>query len=200
MLQTKTSFKLWRTICLAALWVAASMPLYAQTLTACKIQLLPPINSNSLGAYIISVGNNPPLSGNLTHNTPLDLGSNCGRLTYRSDTQIYTWAPSWWLYAQYFLVAGGGAGGAINFGGGGGGGGILSGLANIDPTQTYAFTVGAGGDVAVSNFSMGETGGNSTGFGLTAFGGGGGSSGYLIPTNDFTAGGGSGGGAGAGFP
>ena len=73
------------------------------------------------------------------------------------------------------IVAGGGSGGVDN-GGGGGGGGLID--TQITPTATnYSLTVGNGGPLrsGSENDGPGRGGENSTGFGLTALGGGAGS-------------------------
>lgn len=81
---------------------------------------------------------------------------------------------------EYLIVAGGG-GGASRHGGGGGGGGLLT---NVESTPltlssgvSYPIYVGAGGQGASpGSQTLGIQGENSTAFGLTSFGGGGGSS------------------------
>jgi len=85
------------------------------------------------------------------------------------------------LNIEYLLVAGGGGGG-IWVGGGGGGGGLISGSTSIN-ASTYSISVGSGG---VGGYGIGVSaatlitsptnGNNSTAFGLTAVGGGRGSS------------------------
>ena len=74
------------------------------------------------------------------------------------------------ITASYLIVAGGGSGGG-NTGGGGGAGGLLTGSTTLTSGTTYSFTVGAGGAAIVST-ALGNAGSNSTGFGLTAIGGG----------------------------
>jgi len=81
------------------------------------------------------------------------------------------------------LVVGGGGGGgsgqtvcSSNFynGGGGGAGGLINQTLSVD-AQSFAITVGAGGNGAINNTdNFGEKGDNTTAFGLTALGGGGG--------------------------
>lgn len=98
---------------------------------------------------------------------------------------------------EYLIVAGGGGGGSSptnnNDGcGGGGAGGFLTGNFTVTP-QSYTVAVGAGGlgiNAAVTN---GTNGGNSSAFGFTAIGGGGGAT-----QNTAGLSGGSGGGAGNG--
>ena len=70
-----------------------------------------------------------------------------------------------------FLVGGGGGGGLCSptdgktGGGGGGGGGVVYQKSISVQVGTYAITIGSGG-------AVGENGGNTTAFGLTAYGGG----------------------------
>jgi hypothetical protein len=92
---------------------------------------------------------------------------------------------------EYLIVAGGGEG-VADRGGAGGAGGLLAGTTTVTP-QAYTITVGAGG-AAKNDRSLGNNGGNSVAFGLTAIGGGGGGTGG--GANGRT--GGSGGGAGNG--
>jgi len=89
--------------------------------------------------------------------------------------------------SSYLIVAGGAGAGGGNGGGGGGAGGLLTGNVTLTTGTTYSFVVGAGATQATN-------GSNSTGFGLTALGGGAGSG-----ENNFTSGqnGGSGGGGGS---
>ena len=91
--------------------------------------------------------------------------------------------------AGYLLVAGGAGGGSgtasIDMGGGGGAGGVITGSTTLTFGITYSFVIGAGG---ASNTS----GSNTTGFGLTAIGGGKGAG------NNVAAGGTSGGSGGGG--
>lgn len=89
---------------------------------------------------------------------------------------------------EYLIVAGGGGGGSKSKGtsggtaggAGGGAGGFLTGTFNVTP-QTYTIVTGAGGQgggfpSGSSTTSFGSNGGNSSAFGLTAIGGGGGAS------------------------
>ena len=83
------------------------------------------------------------------------------------------------LSATYLIVAGGGgAGSDSDTGGGGGAGGLLTGTTSPSVTG-HSISVGSGGSGgAVSNggqyapWKRGTTGGNSSAFGLTAYGGG----------------------------
>jgi hypothetical protein len=101
------------------------------------------------------------------------------------------------------IVAGGGAGGESNGDqdtgkGGGGAGGLLYRSAYSVAVGTYAITVGDGGDGRLSgdgSGTVGNPGGNSTGFSVTANGGGGGAASDGNSTG--AAAGGSGGGGGA---
>jgi hypothetical protein len=91
--------------------------------------------------------------------------------------------PGSWNQFQYLIIAGGGGGGAATRGGGGGAGGLLTNI-NAQPlslsSQTYSIVVGGGGPTRTYNNANGavggDSGGNSTAFGLTAIGGGGGGS------------------------
>jgi hypothetical protein len=114
-----------------------------------------------------------------------------GTIRYNSD--IY--APEYWnggawilftgnasppvttYTANYLIVAGGGSGGtgASGGSGGGGAGGLLTCSTTLTVGVTYNFVVGAGGAGYVSaSTPVAINGANSTGFALTAIGGGGG--------------------------
>ena len=93
------------------------------------------------------------------------------------------------------LLVGGGGGGGIYSGGGGGGGGVVY-TQNVSVVEgLYAVTAGEGGvgGINVSGSQSGANGENSLGFGLIAYGGGGGA--YA----DAGKSGASGGGAGADY-
>ena len=90
-------------------------------------------------------------------------------------------------YSANYLIVGGGGGGGNNWGGGGGAGGVVPGSIVLTSSVTYRFIIGAGGVNSIN-------GNSTTGFGLTALGGGAGSEAAL--TNGFS--GASGGGAGGG--
>jgi len=171
-------------------WTISIKLVAAQAQINCNIQF------TSAGAYIFQTGSISSMSvssGNLS-STPLSLANNCGSISYSSTTQLYRWSPSSSLSVQYLLVAGGGAGGE-NWGGGGGGGGVLSGSYSVTPKTNYDFLVGNGSTGSVETLDTGNSGGNSTGFGLTAYGGGGGGGGEADSGNNGSDGG-SGGGAG----
>jgi hypothetical protein len=76
-----------------------------------------------------------------------------------------------------YLIIGGGGGGGVNHGGGGGGGGYVTGTMKL-LVGTYPIVIGAGGNGGTYNGGTSYThptnGGNSSAFGLTAYGGGGG--------------------------
>jgi hypothetical protein len=99
---------------------------------------------------------------------------------------------------EYLLVAGGGGGSVglapfVTPGSAGGAGGLLTG--NVTVTgQTYTVTVGGGGTSAPARGVNGSNGSNTIVFGITTFGGGGGS--YALGSNQYGLSGGSGGGAG----
>ena len=88
------------------------------------------------------------------------------------------------------LIVGGGGGGSFSAGGGGGAGGIVY-VANATITAgTYSVTVGEGGSGATVDGGPGVGGSNTTAFGLTAHGGGGGA--HNTTGSDGGCGGGSG--------
>jgi hypothetical protein len=92
-----------------------------------------------------------------------------------------------------YLIIGGGGGGGNRHAGGGGAGGMLEGSLTISD-QNYPIFVGAGGNGATSTNLYGTKGSNSSGFGITAIGGGAGVS-DTAPNNTTKNGGSGGGGA-----
>lgn len=169
------------------LWI--TLPCVAQQSPTCIIQL------TGSGSYVFQYvwGSNITGSSGSLSSTPASLGSGCGTLSYSSGN--YAWQPTVGGSIQYLLAGAGGAGGQ-SWGGGGGAGGLLTGSFNASATQSYTFSVGAGGVGVVSGFAeLGTSGGNTVGFGLTAFGGGGGGGGNAYSNNSGSVGG-SGGGAG----
>lgn len=91
---------------------------------------------------------------------------------------------------EFLIVAGGGAGGNRH-GGGGGGGGVIQGAQVLSP-GTYPITVGAGGPATFNQDIRGNNGSNSSAFGRTAIGGGGGATwGNGLGLNGGSGGGGS---------
>ena len=115
-------------------------------------------------------------------------------LTSQGPSAAPTWSALPYI-ASYLVVGGGGAGGGAGAGraggAGGGAGGLLTGSYTLAVGTTYSFVVGGGGTGA--NDTSGTAGSNSTGFGLTAIGGGYGT-GESVSANGGS--GGSGGGAG----
>jgi hypothetical protein len=109
--------------------------------------------------------------------------------------------PDGVISVDYLIVAGGGGGGSDNAGGGGGGG-VLSGTMSLDPdtpNSTFSIVVGAGGAASGNNNANLQTnGGDSSAFGLTAFGGGQGGNGQP-GARAATSGGSGGGGHGENF-
>lgn len=103
---------------------------------------------------------------------------------------------------EFLIVAGGGSGG-LPYGGGGGAGGIITGNTNVQ-AGNYTIEVGAGGDArlrTVGSVQTGDDGDNSSAFGITSEGGGGGGcwDSVAAPTTNpsmFGRDGGSGGGGG----
>lgn len=98
--------------------------------------------------------------------------------TFTSSGTFTVTAPGTAPSVQYLIVAGGGGGGygpggsTFRMGGGGGAGGLVTGTATLGQTS-YPVVVGGGG-AGGNNCGYGSTGGNSTAFGLVAYGGGGG--------------------------
>lgn len=123
--------------------------------------------------------------------------------TTESAYEVYngsSWKPlsigSYAYSASYLIIGGGGGGGSVA-GGGGGAGGLLSGTTTISFGTSYSFVIGAGGAGKTTVYTSpldGSSGSDSTGFSLTAIGGGGGGA-YNGRTG---LGGGSGGGGGQG--
>lgn len=124
-----------------------------------------------------------------------------GMSRWNSDTGAYeVWTGTEWkqlasgVYTiDFLLVAGGGSGGyggGTGAYGGGGAGGVIytTGYGGITPGNSYTITVGSGGATATGAYES-NNGANSTAFGQTAIGGGGGTA----------KSGGSGGGANNGY-
>ena len=136
---------------------------------------------------------------------PTVLAAGGGTLVYVSS--VFTWTPSITKTGARYLVVGGGGGGGSDWGGGGGAGGFLQGTVDISANTSYSITVGAGGTpTANRNGSgvcgpnancVGNTGGMSTAFGYSAYGGGGGGT-YVTPGTAPAGTYGSGGGGGGG--
>lgn len=90
-----------------------------------------------------------------------------------------------------YLIVGGGGGSAINNSGGGGGGGVVTGSMSITK-NSFPIVVGQGGTPNLSNpnYSLGTKGGDSSGFSLTALGGGCGAYYTVQPSSGSSGGGG----------
>jgi hypothetical protein len=122
-----------------------------------------------------------------------------GTVTTYTGFKAHTFTSSGTLTVQsaglidYVIVAGGGAGGCWHAGGGGAGG-MLTGSVSVS-AGTYSITIGAGG--AGGTTSVGNNGGDTTAFGLTAIGGGRG--GNYNTTQPGSGGSGSGGNGFSGF-
>ena len=115
-------------------------------------------------------------------------------LTLGAFTANVTITPG--ISARYLIVAGGGGGGS-DMGGGGGAGGYLAGT-GLSVTGLNTITIGAGGTGGPAGTSgpSGSNGANTTAFGLTAIGGGGGAS--VHNSASYNAGNGGSGGGGSG--
>ena len=92
------------------------------------------------------------------------------------------------------LIVAGGGGGGENVGGGGGAGGVVHDTALAVTAQTYAMVIGSGGAGKHMSGQAGDSGTDTTGFGWTAKGGGGG---HIFQNNTGLTGGS--GGAGGGY-
>jgi len=146
-------------------------------------------------------------SNNVFTITPSTLEANEGGFTItftasdgvNIDTSTSEFTLAWEFNMEY-LIIGGGGGAGNNGGGGGGAGGLLSGTLEIDPNSTtYNIVVGSGGAAATSGHGADVTAGNNTiAFGLTAIGGGLGSSRDGGPNASVGGSGGGGGGADSG--
>ena len=121
-----------------------------------------------------------------TGGTITTIGSDYRVHTFTTNGDFGTSQP---LSAEILVVGGGGSGGPA-IGGGGGGGAVVYVPRGTVANATYPIVIGAGG---VSTTANGASGGSSTAFGMTAFGGG--SSGRHDVANGTN--GGSGGGAGS---
>lgn len=114
-----------------------------------------------------------------------------GGYAYHTFTSNGTFLVGSNLNAEVLLIGGGGGGGG-SFGGGGGAGGLCYASSLSLSPQSYLIEIGAGGTGGNGGDSKGNTGVNSTAFGITGNGGGGGGA-Y---NNSYTGNpGGSGGGA-----
>jgi len=121
------------------------------------------------------------LAGLLLAFTPPASGQSGGTITNSGSYTIHTFTSNGTLtvpaglVADVVLVGGGGGGGAQHAGGGGAGGLVAQSGITLN-AGTYAINIGGGGGGcpsygAYSGWS-GQNGGNTTAFGLTAFGGG----------------------------
>lgn len=147
----------------------------------------------------VTVGGNGANINGLAANYLLNLKRESAAFVYIDATQ------GWLIYsritisapysAPYLIVAGGGGGGGgtntVANGGGGGAGGQLSGFQTFIPLTKYDFLVGAGG--TSGSAVLGTKGNPSTGFSLSAIGGG-----YGAANGVGGVGGSGGGGGGAG--
>ena len=113
-----------------------------------------------------------------------------GIYTYHTFTSSGTFSVSAGAKSISYLIVAGGGGGGYNAGAGGGAGGYRTGTTTVDSgTGNYTITIGAGGAGKTSDTGVADNGSNSSAFGVTSTGGGGGIS---------SAGSGSSGGSGGG--
>ena len=113
-------------------------------------------------------------------------------LTFTS-TSLCTWKPDTGITNIRTLLVGGGGGGGAHVAGGGGGGGVVESTStSVTPGNSYTIAVGAGG-IGAQRTSTTQTasavGGDTTAFGITAFGGGGGGSWHADASSRATGGG-----------
>ena len=134
---------------------------------------------------LINIINNDAVSSTATSKTVQATPSGGNSITTSGDYRIHTFTssgtfstPSGWSSSyDYVVVAGGGSGGnnkqgGYENGGGGGAGGMLTGSSSLAASTNYSISIGGGGARPGGD---GQTrGGNTTAFGLTAIGGGGG--------------------------
>jgi len=98
-----------------------------------------------------------------------------GDYKVNSFTADGTFTPSANGYVEYLIIGGGGGGGQEGGGPGGGAGGYLTGYIPVTASTAYSIVVGDGGAGGSSgSATRGANGEDSTAFGLTAKGGGGG--------------------------
>ena len=153
------------------------------------------VTLNSTGALTVPVGTTAqrpasPVNGMMRYNSSSTV---LGVEAYVNGS--WTTVKGAAYSVSYLIVAGGGAGG-YNCGSGGGAGGYITGTTLLAPATVYSFVVGAGAAAATS--TNGTQGSNSTGFSLTAIGGGGGAQYAGTPTSGGSGGGGAPGSSGAG--
>ncbi len=113
-------------------------------------------------------------------------------VTFTSTTTCVWTAPTGVTSIRTLLVGGGGGGGTHVAGGGGGGGVVDATSTSVTPGNSYTISVGAGGSAAVRNSTtstVSTVGGDTTAFGITAYGGGGGGSWHGEATSRATGGG-----------
>ena len=123
-----------------------------------------------------------------------------GGFKYHTFTGNGTLTVSGSGLAECLIVAGGGGGGnkqAVVISGGGGGAGGLIHTALALSAGSYAIVIGAGGAGAIGTSTVAVNGADSTGFGLTATGGGAGGSSSTAGSAGGSGGGGGGGSVGA---
>jgi hypothetical protein len=152
---------------------AFTVTLPASPIAGNQIQIID--YAGTFATNAVTIGRNGSNINGVANNTTLVTNSESVTFIYIDSTQgwkisngfLQPTAPNAPYSASYLIVAGGG-GGASQTGGAGGAGGLLTGSNSLSIGTTYSFVVGAGGGTSTS-------GSNSTGFGLTAIGGGGGS-------------------------
>ena len=133
----------------------------------------------SAASFIAATGGSVTTSGNYKYHT------------FTSGGTFSVTAAPIGKYIDVLLVGGGGASGGNSSGGGGGG--VVIKEAESITVGSYSIAIGAAGS------GVGDSGGDTTGFGFTALGGGGGGISGYAPNYVAGKSGGSGGGAGVIF-
>jgi hypothetical protein len=160
----------------------------SNTLTVTNLTVTGLGQFTSTGAVLVPVGTTAqhpvsPVNGMIRYNT--DSGGFFEGYVSGQWLPFTVASPSTYYTVTYLMIAGGGCG---NVNAGGGAGGLLTSSVNVYPSQVYTFVIGAGG----VNTTAQQNGTNTTGFGLTAIGGGvaqsnggsgGGSAGSAAPGN-----------------
>jgi len=123
--------------------------------------------------------------------------SSSGGYTYHTFTSSGTFSVTSGAKSISYLIVAGGGGGGYNAGAGGGAGGYRTGTATVDAgTGGYTITIGAGGAGSTSEDGAADSGSNSSAFGITSTGGGGGTTSAGNGANGGSGGGGAASGTG----
>ena len=116
-------------------------------------------------------GTLPDISSNTVYTFTINASDGFNSIP-RTFSITSTYSPTF----EYLLVGGGGSGG-WDVGGGGGAGGLLTGTYTVGATRSFPISIGAGG-AAISSNTQKNNGGDTSAFGLIAYGGGAGGNWY----------------------